>query len=92
LEAAAPDGSLAYGGMKKCRTPCISPPHTHDTTGILHTESANPKPNTLGQFFTESGCPSADQGEAPARRCALEHPALFQTGLYEVWLESICLR
>jgi hypothetical protein len=48
-----PDGSLAYGGITQCRTPCISPLHTHDTTGILHTESATSKPNTLGQFFTE---------------------------------------
>ncbi len=48
-----PDGSFAYGGITGCRTPCISPLHTHDTTGILHTESATPEPNTLGQFFTE---------------------------------------
>jgi hypothetical protein len=50
-----PDGSLAYGGITQCRTPCISPLHTHDTTGILHTESATPEPNTLGEFFTEWG-------------------------------------
>jgi hypothetical protein len=50
-----PDGSLAYGGITKCRTPCISPLHTHDNTGILHTESATLRPNTLGQFFTEWG-------------------------------------
>jgi hypothetical protein len=50
-----PDGSLAYGGITQCRTPCISPLHTHDTTGILHTESATLTPNTLGQFFTEWG-------------------------------------
>jgi len=48
-----PDGSAAYGGIKRCRKPCISPLHTHDTTGILHTESATRVPNTLGQFFTE---------------------------------------
>src|SRR3954464_4773525 len=42
-----PDGSADYGGIKKCRKPCISPLHTHDTTGILHTESSTPKPNTL---------------------------------------------
>jgi len=34
---------------------CISPLHTHDTTGILHTESASAVPNTLGEFFTEWG-------------------------------------
>jgi hypothetical protein len=35
-----PDGSTAYGGIKVCGAPCISPLHTHDETGILHTESA----------------------------------------------------
>ena len=50
-----PDGSAAYGGIKQCGQPCISPLHTHDDTGILHTESATPTPNTLGQFFTEWG-------------------------------------
>lgn len=29
--------------------------HTHDTSGILHVESAKPKPYTLGQAFTEWG-------------------------------------
>lgn len=29
--------------------------HTHDPTGILHVESAKPKPYTLGQVFTEWG-------------------------------------
>ena len=50
-----PDGSTAYGGIKQCGQPCISPLHTHDDSGILHTESATPTPNTLGQFFTEWG-------------------------------------
>jgi hypothetical protein len=48
-----PDGSKAYGGIRLCATPCISPLHTHDNTGILHTESATAVPNRLGQFFTE---------------------------------------
>lgn len=48
------DGSDAYGGIDPpCATPCISPLHTHDTTGVLHTESKTPTPNRLGQFFTE---------------------------------------
>jgi hypothetical protein len=51
----APDGSKAYGGIQLCRKPCISPLHTHDDSGILHTESASPIPNRLGQFFTEWG-------------------------------------
>jgi hypothetical protein len=50
-----PDGAVAYGGITRCRKPCISPLHTHDATGIIHTESESPKPNTLGQFFTEWG-------------------------------------
>jgi hypothetical protein len=51
----APDGSKAYGGIRLCKKPCISPLHTHDDTGILHTESASPVPNRLSQFFTEWG-------------------------------------
>jgi hypothetical protein len=50
-----PDGSKAYGGIQLCNAPCISPLHTHDDSGILHTESATPVPNRLGQFFTEWG-------------------------------------
>jgi hypothetical protein len=53
----APDGSTDYGGIERCRRPCISPLHTHDGSGILHTESRTPQPNTLGQFFTEWGVP-----------------------------------
>jgi hypothetical protein len=50
-----PDGSMNYGGIQLCNEPCISPLHTHDNTGIIHTESASPEPNTLGEFFTEWG-------------------------------------
>jgi len=46
----------SYGGISvPCETPCISPLHTHDTTGVLHTESAVDVDNTLGQFFVEWG-------------------------------------
>ena len=31
----------------------ISPLHTHDGSGILHIEAANPDTITIGQFFTE---------------------------------------
>ena len=48
-----PDGSMAYGGIRECVKRCISPLHTHDDTGILHTESQRSHPNRLGQFFTE---------------------------------------
>ncbi len=46
---------VGFGGIERCRTPCISPLHTHDGNGIIHTESATPEPNTLGQFFIEWG-------------------------------------
>jgi hypothetical protein len=49
-----PSGA-GYGGIELCDQPCISPLHTHDSTGIVHTESATSEPNTLGQFFTEWG-------------------------------------
>ena len=50
-----PDGSKSYGGIQLCNQPCISPLHTHDTSGVLHTESTETRPNTLGEFFTEWG-------------------------------------
>ena len=49
----APDGTPTYGGIEECDRPCISPLHTHDDTGVLHTESQHAHPNRLGQFFTE---------------------------------------
>ncbi len=50
-----PDGGTGYGGITGCAQPCISPLHTHDDSGVLHTESDSPNQNTLGQFFTEWG-------------------------------------
>jgi hypothetical protein len=47
------DGSMAFGGIRECLNPCISPLHTHDDTGIIHTESQRTHPNRLGQFFVE---------------------------------------
>jgi hypothetical protein len=49
------DGSTAYGGISLCRRPCISPLHTHDVSGVLHTESSTATPNQLGQLFLEWG-------------------------------------
>jgi hypothetical protein len=43
----------AYGGIEECDAPCISPLHTHDDTGILHTEAEADDLLTLGQLFTE---------------------------------------
>jgi len=48
-----PDGSTAYGGIRRCLAACISPLHTHADLGLLHTETSTRKPNRLGQFFTE---------------------------------------
>ncbi len=48
-------GGPAYGGIRECDEPCISPLHTHDVTGVLHTESLSQVPNRLGQFFVQWG-------------------------------------
>ena len=49
-------GQASYGGISvPCETPCISPLHTHDTSGTLHTESPDDVDHTLGEFFTEWG-------------------------------------
>jgi hypothetical protein len=49
-------GAKAYGSIDPpCQTACISPLHTHDVTGILHTESPNLVQNKLGELFTEWG-------------------------------------
>jgi hypothetical protein len=45
----------SYGGIEMCDQPCISPLHTHDESGVIHTESSDPEPHTLGQFFVEWG-------------------------------------
>ena len=51
-------GMPSYGGITvPCDKPCISPLHTHDVGGIIHTESSTHKDNTLGQLFTEWGVP-----------------------------------
>ena len=47
------DGHTVHGRIDECNDPCISPLHTHDVSGVLHTESATAVDNTLGQFFTE---------------------------------------
>ena len=47
-------GIVVGAGLKQeCADPCISPLHTHDLSGLLHTETKTPQPNHLGQFFTE---------------------------------------
>jgi len=54
-----PDGG--YGGIEECNEPCISPLHTHDESGIIHTESAADTLLTLGQLFTEWGVTLTDK-------------------------------
>jgi len=50
------DGTDNYGAIDPpCAEPCISPLHTHDVTGVLHTETKTPTPNDLGELFTEWG-------------------------------------
>ena len=47
-------GGVAYGGIQEpCDDPCISPLHTHDPNGVIHTESATPTPNTFAEFLIE---------------------------------------
>jgi hypothetical protein len=49
-----PNGVVIGAGLtQECDQPCISPLHTHDLSGLLHTETKTPSPNQLGQFFTE---------------------------------------
>lgn len=72
------DGSVAYGGIKMCDKPCISPLHTHDITGIIHTESPTLVPNTLGEFFTEWGVPLS--GSCVAEYCSPTPIAFYVDG------------
>ena len=51
------NGAPAYGGIKLCPQPCVSPLHTHDVTGVVHIEAPRQGRYTLGQFFQEWGVP-----------------------------------
>ncbi len=52
-----PDGTADDYQVTICPAACLSPLHTHDPSGILHSESraANHPAYLLGQFFTEWG-------------------------------------
>ena len=53
-QAKLKDGSTVYGYIDPpCAQPCISPLHTHDVYGTLHTEAKQDQFNNLGEFFTE---------------------------------------
>jgi hypothetical protein len=73
-----PHGAVAYGGITRCRKPCISPLHSHDRTGIIHTESKSPEPNTLGQFFTEWGVRLSES--CVGEHCSPERIAVYVDG------------
>jgi hypothetical protein len=74
-----PDGSPSYGGITRpCGKPCISPLHTHDTTGILHTESRTPGPTTLGEFFVEWAVPLSS--DCVGSYCRPESIAFYVNG------------
>jgi hypothetical protein len=45
--------ATGVGLIRTCDKPCISPLHTHQTDGVLHTEAKTSRPNNLGEFFTE---------------------------------------
>jgi hypothetical protein len=54
VHSAVQKGSTVYGFIDPpCAQPCISPLHTHDVSGILHTEAKKNQFNNLGEFFTE---------------------------------------
>ena len=44
-----------FGGIPKqgCEQACISPLHTHDPDGVIHTEAPSEARFTLGQFFVQ---------------------------------------
>jgi hypothetical protein len=46
-----------YGGIPEegCEQVCISPLHTHDPDGVIHTEAPSEAQFTLGQFFVQMG-------------------------------------
>ena len=46
---------VGYGRIEGCDDPCISPLHTHDPSGVIHTEAAVERLNSLGQLFDEWG-------------------------------------
>lgn len=52
-----PDGTAHFYAVKTCSAVCLSPLHTHDPSGLIHTESKvkNHPPDRLGQFFAEWG-------------------------------------
>jgi hypothetical protein len=61
-----PAGTVAYGGIMRCGKPCISPLHTHDATGMIHTEAKSPSPTRSASSSRSGECVST----SPALRNA----------------------
>ena len=50
-------GAPAYGGINPpCDQPCISPLHTHDISGVIHTESATVQGQHARSVLHRVGC------------------------------------
>lgn len=58
----------------------IAPLHTHDTSGVVHIESATDVPFTLGQFFTEWGQPLTPTQVGPVQLAAGEQVRVYRDG------------
>jgi len=58
----------------------IAPLHTHDTSGVVHIESATDIPFTLGQFFTEWGQPLTATRVGPVQLTAGEQLRIYRDG------------
>ncbi|HET6214545.1 MAG TPA: hypothetical protein VFE14_16895 [Micromonosporaceae bacterium] len=54
--------------------------HTHDTSGIVHIESADDVPFTLGQVFTEWGQPLSTTQLGPVTAAAGEVVRVYRNG------------
>ena len=68
----------SYAGIQLCDQPCISPLHTHDPTGVLHTESSEQVTHTLGEFFIEWGVVLSET--CVAERCNPDDIAVYVDG------------
>jgi hypothetical protein len=58
----------------------ISPLHTHDTTGVVHIESADARPFTLGELFAEWGQPFTDSQVGPVSLTGGEVLRVYRNG------------
>ena len=54
--------------------------HTHDTSGVVHIESAQDVPFTLGQLFTEWGQPLSANQIGPVKAAEGEQVRLYRNG------------